>query len=54
MDEGDAALDKTNVRNIIRFIQSQTNTMQFIVITFQKLLQFDADALIGITVDVSY
>ncbi|XP_077268586.1 structural maintenance of chromosomes protein 1A-like isoform X2 [Temnothorax americanus] len=36
MDEGDAALDKANMKNVIRFIQSQINTMQIITISLHK------------------
>lgn len=53
MDEADAALDKTNIRNVIRFIQSQINTIQFITVSLRKELFSNADTLIGVTVQVS-
>ncbi|XP_028048496.1 structural maintenance of chromosomes protein 1A [Monomorium pharaonis] len=49
MDEGDAALDKINIKNVIRFIQSQVNTMQFITISLHKEMFSNANALIGVT-----
>ncbi|RLU19349.1 hypothetical protein DMN91_007906 [Ooceraea biroi] len=51
MDESDAALDKRNIKNIVRYIKSQAKTMQFIIITFQEMLQINADAIIGITTE---
>jgi len=53
MDEGDAALDKTNIKNVIRFIQSQTN-IQFITISLHKELYSNADMLVGVTIQVSW
>jgi len=53
MDEGDAALDKTNIKNIVRFIRSKVNTIQFIAITLHKELYCNADVLIGVTTKVS-
>ncbi|XP_071568818.1 LOW QUALITY PROTEIN: structural maintenance of chromosomes protein 1A-like [Temnothorax nylanderi] len=50
MDEGDAALDKANIKNVIRFIQSQINTMQIITISLHKELYSNADMLLGVTV----
>ncbi|TGZ53900.1 Collagen alpha-2(I) chain [Temnothorax longispinosus] len=49
MDEGDAALDKANIKNVIRFIQSQINTMQIITISLHKVLYSNADLLLGVT-----
>lgn len=53
MDEADAALDKTNIKNVIRFIQSEINTIQFITISLHKKLYSNANMLIGVTVQVS-
>lgn len=53
MDESDAALDNTNVKNVVSFIQSQENAMQFIVITLKNRLHRSADALVGVTTGVS-
>lgn len=53
MDEGDAALDKMNIKNVIRFIRSQVNTMQCITISLHKQLYCNADALVGVTIQVS-
>lgn len=53
MDEGDAALDKANIKNVICFIRSQINTMQFITISLHKKLYSNADAIVGVTVEVS-
>lgn len=49
MDEADASLDKTNIKNVIRFIQSQINAIQFITISLHKELYSNADILIGVT-----
>ncbi|XP_011645211.2 structural maintenance of chromosomes protein 1A-like [Pogonomyrmex barbatus] len=49
MDEIDAALDKTNIKNVIRFIQSQLNTTQLITISLRRQLYSNADVLIGVT-----
>lgn len=54
MDEGDAALDKTNIKNVTRFIQSQTNIVQFITISLHKELYSNADILVGVTIQVSW
>ncbi|XP_024889323.1 structural maintenance of chromosomes protein 1A-like isoform X2 [Temnothorax curvispinosus] len=51
MDEGDAALDKANIKNVIRFIQSQINTMQIITISLHKVLYSNADLLLGVTTE---
>jgi len=53
MDEGDAALDKVNIKNVISFIRSQETLMQFIMISLQKELYRNSDALVGVTVEVS-
>lgn len=53
MDEGDAALDNVNINKLIRFIRSETNNMQIIVITLNKRLASRADILIGVTTQVS-
>lgn len=53
MDEGDAALDNTNIKNIIRFIHSQADVMQFITITLDNSLYSYADALVGVINTVS-
>lgn len=53
MDEGDAALDKANIKNVIRFIQSQINTVQLITISLHKELYSNADILVGVTIQVS-
>ncbi|XP_011872803.1 PREDICTED: structural maintenance of chromosomes protein 1A-like [Vollenhovia emeryi] len=50
MDEGDAALDNANIKYVIRFIQSQINTMQFITISLNQKFYSGADALVGVTV----
>ncbi|XP_039303602.1 structural maintenance of chromosomes protein 1A isoform X2 [Solenopsis invicta] len=47
MDECDAALDKMNIKNVTRFIQSQ-NTMQFIMISLHKELFYNTDALVAV------
>lgn len=53
MDEGDAALDNVNINKLIRFIRSETNNMQIIVITLNKRMASHADILIGVTTQVS-
>ncbi|XP_018350215.1 PREDICTED: structural maintenance of chromosomes protein 1A-like [Trachymyrmex septentrionalis] len=56
MDEGDAALDKVNIKNVVSFIRSQATLMQFITISLHKELYRNSDALVGVTVesDISY
>ncbi|XP_070169774.1 structural maintenance of chromosomes protein 1A-like [Polyergus mexicanus] len=49
MDESDAVLDNVNINKLIRFIRSETNNMQIIVITLNKRLASHADILIGVT-----
>ncbi|XP_018392325.1 PREDICTED: structural maintenance of chromosomes protein 1A-like [Cyphomyrmex costatus] len=53
MDEGDAALDKANIKNVVSFIRFQKTSMQFIVVSLCKELYRNADALIGVTFEVS-
>ncbi|XP_011704616.1 PREDICTED: structural maintenance of chromosomes protein 1A-like [Wasmannia auropunctata] len=49
LDEGDAALDKANIKNVVRFIKSQENTTQCIMISLHKELYCYAKGLIGVT-----
>ncbi|KAL0128334.1 hypothetical protein PUN28_003545 [Cardiocondyla obscurior] len=49
MDEGDAALDPNNVRNVVDFIASEKNVMQFITISLNRKLFSKADMLVGVT-----
>ncbi|KAG5343959.1 SMC1A protein, partial [Acromyrmex heyeri] len=51
MDEGDAALDKVNIKNVVSFIRSQETLMQFITISLHKELYRNSDALVGVTVE---
>lgn len=53
MDESDAALDNSNIKNLVRFIQTKVDTTKFIMITSHKSCYFHANALIGITSEVS-
>ncbi|XP_018366242.1 PREDICTED: structural maintenance of chromosomes protein 1A-like [Trachymyrmex cornetzi] len=50
MDEGDAALDKVNIKNVVSFIRSQETLMQFIMISLHKELYRNSNALVGVTV----
>lgn len=54
MDEGDTALDKINIKNVIHFIQSRINVIQFITISLHKELYSNADMLVGVTIQVSW
>ncbi|KYM93308.1 Collagen alpha-2(I) chain [Atta colombica] len=54
MDEGDAALDKVNIKNIVSFIRSQETLMQFIMISLHKELYRNSDALVGVTVEKDF
>ncbi|KAG7212842.1 hypothetical protein KM043_002199 [Ampulex compressa] len=52
LDEIDAALDGRNIRNVVRFIQSKTDVMQFIIISLKPELFSRADALVGVCSDL--
>lgn len=49
LDEIDAALDKINIKNVVNFIQSNTDLMHFIIISLKKELFVNADGLIGVS-----
>jgi len=53
MDEGDAALDKANIKKLINYIRSQMKNMQAIMITLNTNLSSHANILIGVTTQVS-
>lgn len=53
MDEGDASLDTPNIQNVIRFIRSRINNMQFITISLRVELYSNVDALVGVAIEVS-
>lgn len=52
MDEIDASLDKANIKNVVRFIESQRN-ITYIMISLHKELYSNADMLVGVTLEVS-
>ena len=54
LDEIDAALDTINIRNVVQYICSKKEEMQFIIVSLNQQLYSHADALIGICSDVSY
>lgn len=53
LDEIDAALDNTNIGKVASYIHDKKNTLQTIVISLKEEFFSHADALIGISPDVS-
>lgn len=55
MDEGDTALDQTNIANFVRFIRSylKPDDMKIIMITLKNSMFSRSDALLGVTIEVS-
>ncbi|MBU0530791.1 MAG: chromosome segregation protein SMC, partial [Nanoarchaeota archaeon] len=51
LDEADAALDKTNTKNIVRLIKKHTQNSQFIVISHNDTLIKEADQVYGVTME---
>lgn len=54
LDEIDAALDNTNIGKVASYIVEKTTNLQTIVISLKEEFYGHADALVGITPDVSF
>ncbi|KOX74956.1 Structural maintenance of chromosomes protein 1A [Melipona quadrifasciata] len=54
LDEIDAALDTVNIKNVVQFICSKKEEMQFIIVSLNQQLYSHADALIGICSDLGH
>jgi len=52
LDEIDAALDTANVTRVAQYIRKRSKDMQFILISLKDRLYENADALIGICINV--
>jgi len=52
LDEIDAALDPQNVKRVATYIRKRSKDMQFILISLKDRLYENADALIGICINV--
>ncbi|KAF3420482.1 hypothetical protein E2986_06121 [Frieseomelitta varia] len=53
LDEIDAALDTINIKNVVQFICSKKEEMQFIIVSLNQQLYSHADALIGVCSDTT-
>lgn len=51
LDEVDAALDKSNIAKVARYLQSRKKDIQFIVVSLQDRFYENADSLIGVMFD---
>lgn len=54
LDEVDAALDNTNIGKVASYITEKTSSLQTIVISLKEEFYSHADALIGITTQVTF
>jgi len=51
LDEVDAALDKTNIAKVARYMQTRKRDLQFIVVSLQDRFYENADGLVGVMFD---
>lgn len=51
LDEVDAALDKSNISKVARYLQSRKKDIQFVVVSLQDRFYENSDSLIGVMFD---